>query len=46
MDLEPLWDEEEFVEEMRGLVAEEAPQVVALVEEYGERSTAGSSSGA
>lgn len=36
-DLEPLCSEEEFAEEVRGLVADEAPQVFALVEEYGER---------
>ncbi len=37
--LEPLCSEseEEFAEEVRGLVADEAPQVFALVEEYGER---------
>ncbi len=37
VDLEPLDSEEEFAEEVRGLVADEAPQVFALVEEYGER---------
>jgi hypothetical protein len=36
-DWEPLCSEEEFAEEVRGLVADEAPQVFALVEEYGER---------
>lgn len=36
-DGEPLCGEEEFAEEVRGLVADEAPQVFALVEEYGER---------
>ncbi|MGH3844775.1 MAG: hypothetical protein ACRDS0_25545 [Pseudonocardiaceae bacterium] len=37
VDLEPLCSEEEFAEEVRGLVADEAPQVFALVEECGER---------
>ncbi|MBV9010743.1 MAG: hypothetical protein JO272_01620 [Pseudonocardiales bacterium] len=36
-DAEPLLSEEEFAEEVRALVADEAPQVFALVEEYGER---------
>lgn len=34
---EPLCSEEEFAQEVRELVADEAPQVFALVEEYGER---------
>ncbi|MGH3903751.1 MAG: hypothetical protein ACRDTE_06125 [Pseudonocardiaceae bacterium] len=34
---EPLCSEEEFAEEVRELVADEAPQVFALVEEVGER---------
>jgi hypothetical protein len=34
---EPLCNEEEFAEEVRELVAAEAPRVFALVEEYGER---------
>ncbi|MGH3924912.1 MAG: hypothetical protein ACRDTT_18965, partial [Pseudonocardiaceae bacterium] len=37
VDLEPLCSEEEFAQEVRELVADEAPQVFALVEEYGER---------
>ncbi len=36
-DEEPLGSEEEFAQEVRELVAEEAPQMFALVEEYGER---------
>ncbi len=36
-DEEPLCSEEEFAQEVRELVAEEAPQMFALVEEYGER---------
>ena len=36
-DLEPLCGEEEFAQEVRELVADEAPRVFALVEEYGER---------
>lgn len=36
-DEEPLCSEEEFAEEVRELVAADAPQVFALVEEYGER---------
>lgn len=36
-DEEPLCSEEEFAQEVRELVADEAPQVFALVEEYGER---------
>ena len=34
---EPPCSEEEFAEEVRELVAADAPQVFALVEEYGER---------
>lgn len=34
---EPLCGEDEFAQEVRELVADEAPQVFALVEEYGER---------
>ncbi|HET9255524.1 MAG TPA: hypothetical protein VFO16_10015 [Pseudonocardiaceae bacterium] len=34
---EPLCCEEEFAQEVRDLVADEAPRVFALVEEYGER---------
>ncbi|MGH3822609.1 MAG: hypothetical protein ACRDRA_07180 [Pseudonocardiaceae bacterium] len=34
---EPLCSEEEFAQEVRELVADEAPRVFALVEEYGER---------
>lgn len=34
---EPLCSEEEFAEEVRGLVADEAPQLFALVQEYGKR---------
>lgn len=37
VDLEPLCSEEEFAEEVRELVTEDAPRVFALVEEYGER---------
>ncbi|MGH3775113.1 MAG: hypothetical protein ACRDRR_05145 [Pseudonocardiaceae bacterium] len=37
VDLEPLCSEEEFAHEVRELVADEAPQVFALVEEYGKR---------
>ncbi len=37
VDEEPLCSEEEFAEEVRDLVAADAPQVFALVEEYGER---------
>ncbi|MGH3887841.1 MAG: hypothetical protein ACRDSZ_14975 [Pseudonocardiaceae bacterium] len=37
VDLEPLCSEQEFAQEVRELVAAEAPQVFALVEEYGER---------
>lgn len=36
-DEEPLCSEEEFAQEVRELVADEAPRVFALVEEYGER---------
>ena len=36
-DEEPLCDEEEFAQEVRELVADEAPRVFALVEERGER---------
>lgn len=38
-DEEPV-SEEEFAEEVRELVAEDAPRVFALVEEYGERDDA------
>jgi hypothetical protein len=38
-DEEPV-SEEEFAEEVRELVAEEAPRVFALVEEHGERDNA------
>ena len=34
---EPLCSEDELAEVVRGLVADEAPQVFARVEEYGER---------
>lgn len=34
---EPLCGEEEFAQEVHELVADEAPRVFALVEEYGER---------
>lgn len=34
---ESLCSEEEFAQEVRELVAQEAPQLFALVEEYGER---------
>lgn len=34
---EPRGDEEEFAQEVRDLVADEAPRVFALVEERGER---------
>jgi hypothetical protein len=36
-DEEPLCREDEFAQEVRELVADEAPQVFALVEEYGGR---------
>lgn len=36
-DEKPLCDEEEFAQEVRELVADEAPRVFALVEERGER---------
>ncbi|MGH3719973.1 MAG: hypothetical protein ACRDRI_14265 [Pseudonocardiaceae bacterium] len=44
-DFEPLGEEEpvseeEFAEEVRELVAEDAPQLFALVEEHGERDNA------
>jgi hypothetical protein len=35
--LTPLWDEAEFAEEINALVAEEAPRLFAVVQEYGER---------
>jgi hypothetical protein len=42
---EPPCSEEEFAQEIRELVAEEAPRVFALVEEHASGSTAGSSAG-
>lgn len=36
-ELRPACDEEEFAEILEGMVADEAPRVFAVVEEYGER---------
>ncbi|MGH3771256.1 MAG: hypothetical protein ACRDRW_07655 [Pseudonocardiaceae bacterium] len=35
--LAPLWNEAEFAEEINAMVAEEAPRLFAVVQEYGER---------